>query len=266
LSKGSNPSRHQKEEPFIPAFKGWLFYRRLGMLEGRSKKKQRRNRMNQETLEHAENWAVATFGAAELGDPRRTDRLVKVASALAKNPSASLPHASETWGETLGAYRFLNNPTLGYEDIIMPHWTQTYHDAAHCARTLLLADTTEIDFSTHSALEGLAPKGLSRENIGFSVHTVLAMNPQTRAYPGMFDPRTLPAQTRSERGDEGTAAQTRPGMASSGSTVCNTSDACQSTASGSPWAIAAAMSSRIAQYCEQLGSDFVLRVAPSSRH
>ncbi len=74
--------------------------------------------MDQETLQHAEQWAIHTFGAAELGDPRRTDRLVKVASALASNPSASLPHALETWGETLGAYRFLSNPTISYEDSV----------------------------------------------------------------------------------------------------------------------------------------------------
>jgi hypothetical protein len=47
--------------------------------------------MEQECLQQAEDWAVETFGAAELGDPRRTDRLILVASALAANPSASLP-------------------------------------------------------------------------------------------------------------------------------------------------------------------------------
>jgi len=56
--------------------------------------------MEQEPMPHVEEWAVKTFGAAELGDLRRTDRLIKVASALAANPSASLPHALESWGET----------------------------------------------------------------------------------------------------------------------------------------------------------------------
>jgi len=41
-------------------------------------------------LEHADKWAVETFGMAELGDLRRTDRLVKMATAIAENPSASL--------------------------------------------------------------------------------------------------------------------------------------------------------------------------------
>jgi hypothetical protein len=134
--------------------------------------------------ENVEKWAVKTFGAVECGDPRRTDRLIKVASAWASNPSASLPCALETWGETLGAYRLLDNPAISYEEIISPHWSQTYHEATQCPRTLLLGDTTEMDFSTHKAVKGLAPIGNSREDLGFSLHTVLAMNPQTQQLLG----------------------------------------------------------------------------------
>ncbi|EFH88077.1 IS4/Tn5 family transposase DNA-binding protein [Ktedonobacter racemifer] len=140
--------------------------------------------MEQEPLQHADKWAAQTFGAAELGDPRRTDRLIKIANALAENPSASLPHALETWGETQGGYRFLSNPAYGYEDLLLPHWSQTYHAATQCSRTFLLADTTEFDFTTHNALKGRGPVGNSREDIGFSLHTVLAMDPQTQAILG----------------------------------------------------------------------------------
>ena len=140
--------------------------------------------MDQETLLYAENWAANTFGAAELGDPRRTDRLLKVASALAANPSASLPHALETWGETLAAYRLLGNDAIRYQDILLPHWSQISHAATQGSRTLLLADTTECDCSTHPALKGLGPMGNSKENIGFSLQTVLAMNPQMQQLLG----------------------------------------------------------------------------------
>src|SRR5260370_38948060 len=98
--------------------------------------------MDQEPLQHAEEWAVKTFGAAELGDPRRTDRLIKVASALAANPSASLPHALETWGETQGAYRLLSLDAISYRGILEPHWSQIYHEATQCSRKLLSAATT----------------------------------------------------------------------------------------------------------------------------
>src|SRR5439155_26613028 len=40
-------------------------------------------------------WAATEFGEAELGDARRTVRLVELASGLAERPSASLPEACE---------------------------------------------------------------------------------------------------------------------------------------------------------------------------
>src|ERR1700730_4554603 len=140
--------------------------------------------MEQAPLQQAEEWAVATFGAADLGDPRRTDRLILVASALAANPAASLPHALETWGETQGAYRLLSLDAYSYQDILVPHWSQTYDEAAQCSRTLLLADTTEFDFTGHQALKGRGPVGNSKEDLGFSLHTVLAMNPQSQEILG----------------------------------------------------------------------------------
>ncbi len=39
----------------------------------------------------AKEWAVETFGEVELGDPRRRDRVVQVAAAMAEDPAASLP-------------------------------------------------------------------------------------------------------------------------------------------------------------------------------
>jgi hypothetical protein len=46
--------------------------------------------MNTNDLEQPEEWAIKTFAPAELGDPRRTDRLVRMAAALAEEPAASL--------------------------------------------------------------------------------------------------------------------------------------------------------------------------------
>src|SRR3954464_6903279 len=77
--------------------------------------------MNIKELENAGKWAVETFGAADLGDPRRTDRLVKVAAVLGENPSVSLPRSMRNWADTQGTYRFLNNEAVTHEQIMMPH-------------------------------------------------------------------------------------------------------------------------------------------------
>jgi hypothetical protein len=58
--------------------------------------------MDIEGLEHADKWAVENFGTAELGDLRRTDRLVKMATAIAENPSASLEDEHAQLGRYAG--------------------------------------------------------------------------------------------------------------------------------------------------------------------
>jgi hypothetical protein len=56
--------------------------------------------MSRNDLEEPEIWAVRTFGQAELGDLRRTDRLVQLAAALARDPQSSLPKALRGEAET----------------------------------------------------------------------------------------------------------------------------------------------------------------------
>jgi hypothetical protein len=216
--------------------------------------------MEQEPLQQAEKWAVEIFGGAELEDPRRTDRLILLASALAANPATSLPHALGTWGETQGAYRFLDDPAFNYEGILSPHWSQVYHEAAQCPQTLLLADTTEFDFSTHHALKGLAPMGNSRENIGVTLHTVLAMNPQTQEILGCmtlepFLRKLAPAgETKTQRKSRERESQV---WERSVQAIGRVPESCQ-------WIYVGDSGSDIFpfwQTCKELGYDLVLRVA-----
>ena len=54
-------------------------------------------------------WAQETFGAAELGDPRRTRRLVRVAAQMAADPQGSLPR------EMSGNWPISRRPTVWCE-------------------------------------------------------------------------------------------------------------------------------------------------------
>lgn len=140
--------------------------------------------MDGEGLEHPDKWAVETFGNAELGDLRRTDRLVKMAAAIAENPAAPLPESMRNWGETLAAYRFLENEAVTHEQIMLPHWMTTRQEAMQRTRVLLPADTTDINLSSHEAAEGLGPIGRGFSAQGFFVHTVLAIDADTQQLLG----------------------------------------------------------------------------------
>jgi hypothetical protein len=124
--------------------------------------------MDREGLEHVDKWAVETFGTAELGDLRRTDRLVKMATAIAENPSASLPERMRNWGDPLATSRFLDHEAVTHEQIMLPHWMMTREEAMQYARVLLIADTTDINLSSHETTQGLGPIGRGKKAHGFA--------------------------------------------------------------------------------------------------
>ena len=49
-----------------------------------------------------ESWAVTEFAEAELGDARRTQRVIRLATALAQHPDAGLPEACGSPGGAEG--------------------------------------------------------------------------------------------------------------------------------------------------------------------
>jgi hypothetical protein len=56
-----------------------------------------------------EQWAVAEFGRAELGDVRRGRRLVQIAAGAAKRPSGKVSAVFERACDREGAYDFLES-------------------------------------------------------------------------------------------------------------------------------------------------------------
>ena len=150
-----------------------------------------------------ERWAAQTFGAARLGDRRRTRRVVALAAALARQPDASLPAQLRDPAALKAAYRLLDAPALSHAALLAPHWRQTRRAAGARPLVLLVQDTTTLDYSHHPTTSGLGPIGNGRGR-GFLVHSVLAVVPQPRqalglAYQEPFVRQPVPqAQARAE--------------------------------------------------------------------
>jgi hypothetical protein len=120
-------------------------------------------------------WATTQFSTAQLGDRRRTARLVTMAMQIARDPSSSLPRETETWGDLKAAYRLLDRPEATFQAIAAPHWRLT-HEEAERGRFLFLDDTTEIDYGPKRQATGLGPVGTGTGR-GFLVHSALVVNP-----------------------------------------------------------------------------------------
>jgi hypothetical protein len=127
-------------------------------------------------------WAQEQFGDCQLGDVRRTKRLIDVAEQVANNPSASFPRQMESWGDLKAAYRLFGRKEVSFEAIARPHWQQTRSVAP--GRYLVLGDTTEIDFGYHRDIEGLSKIG-NGSGRGFLLHNALMVATDTEAIIGV---------------------------------------------------------------------------------
>jgi transposase-like protein/transposase Tn5 family protein len=126
-------------------------------------------------MEEAE-WAINEFGAADLGDKRRTDRLVALASVLAQRPSASLPAACDDPAMLKGAYRLLENPAVDPAALLASHVQATLERVQGLPLVLAVQDSTELDYTHHPGTAGLGPIG-NGWGQGLLVHTTLAVTP-----------------------------------------------------------------------------------------
>jgi hypothetical protein len=125
------------------------------------------------SLSTPSQWAQTEFALAQLGDQRRTQRLVKIATCLAQSPGGTLPQAMPQWGELKAAYRFFSQPRNSYEQILGPHWERTQAACLEAGEYLLIEDTTHLDYTTHYTAEDLGING--KGGRGLCLHSTLAM-------------------------------------------------------------------------------------------
>lgn len=125
------------------------------------------------------------FGKAQLGDVRRTRRLVLVADAIVQHPGGTLPQKIHAPAPLDDLYRLANRKEVTHATVFEPHRQLTL-DAmrAHDGPVLILHDTTELDFSSLSSLTGLGQIGNGRGR-GYECHNALAVDARTRAVIGL---------------------------------------------------------------------------------
>jgi hypothetical protein len=123
------------------------------------------------------NWAEAETRSADLGDERLNRRLGLVLSRLAEQPEKSIPAASNGWGETQAAYRFLDNGKVTPEKVLSPHREATLERARQHPVVLCVEDTSELDFTSKSKVEGLGPLNYDGTR-GLHIHPMLAITPE----------------------------------------------------------------------------------------
>jgi hypothetical protein len=120
-------------------------------------------------------WAQQNFGGVDLGDPRRNRRMVDCAARIASHPEKSFPQIFD-WDRLRAFYRLCDQQTATLQTVQQPHWEATRRAMGELPVALIVHDTTELDFTSHRALEGTGPIGNDKGR-GFLQHNSLAFSP-----------------------------------------------------------------------------------------
>jgi len=131
-------------------------------------------------------WAADQFGSADLGDVRRTRRLVKLATQMAGHSSGSIPQQAGQAADVKAAYRLFAGEGVTHEAVCRPHFQQTRQAAGSLPWVFLVQDTTELDFTKHVHCQGLGPIGGGHGLRGLHQQNVLAVDPVLRRPLGLL--------------------------------------------------------------------------------
>lgn len=93
----------------------------------------------------AQQWAQSMFGGAALPDERLRKRLVRVGTAMAEQPDASIPQQQGAWHETMAAYRMMHNDRITPQAIQDNAIKRTRQRCAEQSVVLCLHDLTPLD-------------------------------------------------------------------------------------------------------------------------
>ena len=123
-----------------------------------------------------ESWFDSEFGNANLGDVRRTERLIEMTTTLGENPQASLPEACCDAASLSATYRFFDNDKISPEEILKSHILASINRLAEHPIILAIQDTTLLDWTAHPKTEGLGPLA-SEFQQGLLLHSTLGITP-----------------------------------------------------------------------------------------
>jgi hypothetical protein len=121
------------------------------------------------------------FGAAQLGDARRTKRLVRVADRIAAHPAGSLPDKLHNPADLVALYRLMNCPATTHDAVTAPHRRLTRQAIRDYPGTVLIGhDDTDLDLSGKRSLRDDLGPLCGKHQAGYICHNSLAITPSGR--------------------------------------------------------------------------------------
>lgn len=132
--------------------------------------------------------AKSIFGNVELGDQRRTKRLVRTFGQLQRHPGGTLPEKFSSPADLRGFYRLCDTDGVTHSVVIeaMRAWTLA-RIAEHDGDVLVVQDDTELDYSSLTSLAGDLGQIGRGHGRGYICHNVLAISATTGETIGLLN-------------------------------------------------------------------------------
>lgn len=127
------------------------------------------------------SFAQANFGQVDLGDKRRTARLVQTVELMCRHPGGTLPDKLGRPPELRGFYRLMDQPVVTHQVLMAGHTAQTRRSIAALGSgtVLLLHDATELDYTSKKSLKGRLGQIGQGTRRGYVCHNSLAVRGDT---------------------------------------------------------------------------------------
>jgi hypothetical protein len=142
--------------------------------------------------------AAAAFEGLDLGDPRRTRRVVRTVTNLASNPQVSFPEAMGSEADIEGAYRMMNSGRVTLKQLNDAHAEVTARRATEAKVVLAIHDSTTCEFA-HGDPETIGYTNNGKA--GFMAHYTLVVSKKEQKPLGVVHleevVRSKPPQKRS---------------------------------------------------------------------
>jgi len=121
-----------------------------------------------------QRWAEQHFADLDLGDIRRNQRAITVASAMANKPGEAIPQLFDRWCDVKATYELFARPEAAPDELQATHRDWVCQLISQHGEYLLVEDTTEMAYGGQGRT-GLGRVGASKDGqIGFLLHSALA--------------------------------------------------------------------------------------------
>ena len=135
------------------------------------------------------SFGEVNFGGAQLGDARRTRRLIQLADAMSRHPGGTLPTKLSEPCHLRAFYRIMDAPEVTHTATMERHFAATRQAIGAALQekdvVLIIHDGTELDYTHISAIQeklGQIGQGTCR---GYICHNSLAVRAETREVLGL---------------------------------------------------------------------------------